>query len=186
MLIKLLRYRFQLALQGSLPKGQTKPTWPRNCDFHTIRKLGIRRPLGLLLVQGHVPLPVSLGAGHHCLHCWFRNTPPGPKSRNQEAGSNIGSRAWFAGYICTSKTNLSLPISLRVESGSCPSTSSKESGNIIIFPASTVQEGMMDRGWSGCWANTSISKVVVYMVESWEDISFLFSVKLVFVCWWKE
>lgn len=136
--------------------------------------------------QGHIPLPVSLGAGRHCLHCWFRNTPPGPKSGNQKVGSNIGSGAWSACYLGTSKTNLSLPISLRVESGSCPRTSSKESGGIFISPASAVQEGTMDRGWSECWANPSISNAVLYTVESWEGCSFLFSVKLVFVCWWKE
>lgn len=57
--------------------------------------------------QGHIPLPVHLGAECHYLLCWLRNTPSGPKSRNQEAGSKTGSGAWSACYICTNKTNLS-------------------------------------------------------------------------------
>ena len=97
-----------------------KPNWPGQGTMTSAPSgsWGIRKPL---LIPGSHDLSCESGSGSHCLHCWFRNVPPGPKFRGQEADSIIvASRAKVFCSICSSKMIISLVPQLRFEPGSCP------------------------------------------------------------------
>lgn len=74
---------------GAITKRTTQTGLAGNYDFSTIRKLGNQEASGPLLVPGSHDLSCETESGNHCLHWWFRNIPPGPTFRGQEADSII-------------------------------------------------------------------------------------------------
>ena len=100
---------------GWLPRsryGKDNGNWPGwgTMTLAQSGSWGFRKPLGLLLAPGLRDLSCETGFGNHWLHYWFRNIPPGPALRGQEADSVIvASRAKVFCLKCTSRMVISLP-----------------------------------------------------------------------------